>query len=273
MDRNSVHAFPGVGNTALCAFLSHFYNVPLTMPLRDGDNLITNSLLGGNPATGAAAGLRERRAKRAHGELVGPMAGLDLAANDQPQKQQCTVSRGALPPSRPKCPRKTSLSVAQGDRDGSLPTLPELVHAYALRGAVTLQEYMEMLHRLARICKARGMTNKLATLDEEMVHLILFQKLAHCMGQMDTVPKFSAVFNSITVYHHGQGFSILDAQRADSEQAQWALAMIKAMRQVVSTHSLSVCKAFLITATEFQGCSADRLLYIRLVNEHFGIRL
>ena len=268
MDRNSVHAFPGVGNTALCSLLSHFYAVPVTMPLRDGDNLAANSLLEeGNP------GLRERRAKRAHGELVGPMAGLDLAANDQPQKQQCTVSRGALPPSRPKCPRKTALSVAQGDRDGSLPTLPELVHTYALRGAVPLQDYMEMLHRLARICKARGMTNKLATLDEEMVHLILFQKLAHCMGQMDTVPKFSAVFNSITVYHHGQGFSILDAQRDGSEQAQWALAMITAMRQVVSTHSPSVVKAFLITAAEFQGCSADRLLYIRLVNKHFGIRL
>jgi hypothetical protein len=55
-------------------------------------------------------------------------------------------------------------------------------------------------------------------LQEEMVHLILFQKLAHCTGQMDTVPQFSAVFNSITAYHHGQGFSILDAQRADSDR-------------------------------------------------------
>ena len=237
------------------------------MPLR---NLVATE---GGPSAGAAApGLREGRAKRAREELVGPMAGLELV--EQPQKLQCTISRGALPPSRPKCPRKTALSVAQGDRSGSLPTLPELVHAYALRGAVTLQEYMEMLHRLARICKARGMTNKLATLDEEMVHLILFQKLAHCMGQMDTVPQFSAVFNSITTYHHGQGFSILDAQRADSDRrAQWALAMIAVMRQVVSAHSLSVRKAFMGTAAEFQGCAADRLLYARLVNEHFGIRL
>ena len=88
---------------------------------------------------------------------------------------------------------------------------------------------------------------------------------------MDTVPQFSAVFNSVTAYHHGQGFSILDAQRADSDR--WALAMIAVMRQVVSTHSLGVRKAFLGTAAEFQGCTADRLLYARLVNEHFGIRL
>ena len=100
------------------------------------------------------------------------------------------------------------------------------------------------------------------------MHLILFQKLAHCTGQMDTVPQFSAVFNSITTYHHGQGFSILDAQRATT-----ALAMIAVMRQVVSTHSLSVRKAFMGTAAGFQGCAADRLLYARLVNEHFGIRL
>ena len=49
--------------------------------------------------------------------------------------------------------------------------------------------------------------------------------------------------------------------------------MIAVMRQVVSTHSLSVRKAFMGTAAEFQGCAADRLLYARLVNEHFGIRL